>query len=115
MRIVEFGNLESREITQFGSIGFSASPVGVLKPGHVTVLRLEAGGVIGRHPAVGGQLLAVVDGSATVSGEHGPPAEIAPGQAVMWEPGESHETRSETGATALVVEGAWERAPAGNS
>ena len=62
-------------------------------------------GVIGRHPAAGRQLLAVVSGDATVSGHDGVAVEIGPGQAAVWEPNEPHETRSEHGLTALVVEG----------
>lgn len=112
MRIVELGSLDSREISQFGSVGFSLATIGVLKPGHVSVLELAPGGVVGRHPAVGGQVLVVLDGTATVSGGYDGPSEVAVGQAVVWESGEDHETRSETGLTALVLEGAWERGPA---
>jgi quercetin dioxygenase-like cupin family protein len=115
MRILELGSMDFREISQFDSTGFSVAAIGVLKPGHVSLLRLEAGGVIGRHPAVGVQLLVVLDGRAKVSGEYGVPAEVTPGQAVVWEPGENHETRSENGATALVVEGSWESGPEGHN
>ncbi|WP_426243973.1 hypothetical protein [Nocardioides sp. LHG3406-4] len=111
MRILELESLDSREITQFASVGFTLSTIGVLKPGHVSVLTLAPGGVVGRHPAVGVQLLIVLAGSATVSGSHGAPARVEGGQAVVWEAGEDHETRSEAGLTALVLEGAWERGP----
>ena len=43
--------------------------------------------------------------TATVSGHDGVAVEIGPGQAAVWEPNEPHETRSEHGLTALVVEG----------
>jgi len=54
---------------------------------------------------VGRQLLLLVAGNALVSGDDGVPVELAAGHAAVWDPGESHETRSATGMTALVVEG----------
>ncbi|WP_344945679.1 hypothetical protein [Terrabacter ginsenosidimutans] len=48
---------------------------------------------------------ACVAGDAAVSGEDGVPVELTVGRAAVWEPGESHETRSVAGMTALVVEG----------
>jgi len=34
--------------------------------------------------------------------------ELGPGEAAVWEPGEWHETLSEQGVTAIVVEGDFE-------
>jgi len=68
------------------------------------IARLEAGGCIGRHPAVVGQLLVLLSGAATVTGDDGQPVEIVPGQAALWAAGESHETRSRTGMVAAIVE-----------
>ena len=77
---------------------------------HVGVLRLDAGGCIGRHPTVQRQILLLVEGDASVSGDVGQPSvELTPGQAAVWEPGESHETTSRTGMTALVIEGDFDR------
>jgi hypothetical protein len=47
-----------------------------------------------------------VSGEGTVSGADGAEQAIAAGVAAVWEPGEEHETRSEAGLTALVIEGA---------
>ena len=61
--------------------------------------------MIGRHPAAARQLLVVLSGDATVSGRDEEAIEIGPGQAVVWEPGESHETRSQRGLLGFLVEG----------
>ena len=62
------------------------------------------GGVVARHPTVVGQLFLVVRGSGWVSGSDGDREEIDAGEAVLWEPGEEHESGSDDGMTALVVE-----------
>jgi quercetin dioxygenase-like cupin family protein len=67
--------------------------------------RLAPGGRIGRHPAAVPQLLAVVEGSGWVSGEDGEAQAIGAGEAVWWAKGEEHETWTDEGLTAIVVEG----------
>jgi quercetin dioxygenase-like cupin family protein len=68
------------------------------------VIDVEPGGVVGRHPAVVAQLFVVVRGSGWVSGGDGGREEIASGEAVLWDAGEEHESGSEEGMTALVLE-----------
>jgi hypothetical protein len=50
-------------------------------------------------------VLAVLEGSGEVSGADGVGEPVAAGEAVYWVAGEEHETRTETGLTALVLEG----------
>src|SRR5262245_35352164 len=71
---------------------------------HVVVIEVGPGGVVGRHPAVGAQLFAVVKGSGWVSGAAGERELIRAGEAVLWEPGEEHESGSDEAMTVLVVE-----------
>jgi quercetin dioxygenase-like cupin family protein len=73
-------------------------------PFKAAIFRLTANGRIRRHPATYPQILAVLEGSGTVSGGTGVPEPIQPGEAVVWEEGEEHETVSEGGMTALVLE-----------
>jgi len=73
-------------------------------PAQAAVFRIAPGGRIARHPASVPQLLAVLEGSGWVSGGDGAEEKIAAGEAVFWEAGEDHETRSEVGLTALIVE-----------
>jgi quercetin dioxygenase-like cupin family protein len=51
------------------------------------------------------QILAVLDGSGTVSGEEGTAEQIAAGEAVFLREGEEHEMTSAAGLTALIIEG----------
>ena len=71
---------------------------------HVVVIEIGPRGVVARHPAVGAQLFAVVRGSGWVSGGGGERELIGGGEAVLWDPGEEHESGSEEGMTVLVVE-----------
>jgi hypothetical protein len=109
MHIVDALALAGRPVTRFDSAGFTARALARGDSLHVGVLHLEAGGCIGRHPTVQRQILLLLEGDASVSGESGdPPVELSHGQAAMWEPGESHETTSRTGMTALTIEGDFE-------
>ena len=78
----------------------------LVAPGGVraAMFRLAPGGRIARHPATTPQVLAVVEGSGRVSGDDGVFEAIAAGEAVFWAAGEEHETESEGGMTALVLE-----------
>jgi quercetin dioxygenase-like cupin family protein len=71
---------------------------------HVVVIEIAPGGVVARHPAASAQLFAIVSGSGWVSGGDGDRVPIRTGEAVVWEPGEEHESGSDEGMTALVVE-----------
>jgi len=68
-------------------------------------IRLEANGKLGEHQAVQNQLFIVVEGEGRVNSNGGEFAQITAGQAAFWRAGERHETRSETGLTAIVIEG----------
>ena len=70
----------------------------------MVVIELAPGGVVGRHPAVAAQLFVVVSGTGWVSGSDRDRVPIRAGEAVAWEPGQEHESGSDEGMTALVVE-----------
>lgn len=72
---------------------------------HIGCAYLNAGGRIGLHQATSNQLLLVVQGEGWVSGEDVTKVPIAVGQAAFWVEGEWHETGTETGLTALIIEG----------
>jgi quercetin dioxygenase-like cupin family protein len=91
-----------REVTAPGSV--SARVRRLAAEAHIVVIEVGAGGVVARHPAAGDQLFAVVAGSGWVSGGDGGREPIRTGEAVLWEPGEEHESGSDDGMTALVVE-----------
>jgi hypothetical protein len=75
-------------------------------PVQAAIFRVAPGGGLRRHPATFPQVLAVLEGSGNVSGADGVVESIAAGEAVFWHEGEEHETTSDTGLTALIIEGA---------
>jgi quercetin dioxygenase-like cupin family protein len=92
-----------REVDRFESI---AARVRRLAPeAHVVVIQIGSGGRVGRHPAAARQLFVVVRGAGWVAGADGERQAIDAGDAVLWEPGEEHESGTDDGMTALVVEG----------
>ena len=105
MRILDLSALPHRPIEANGSRGFSVGAFGISADAHLVAVTLAPGGTIGRHPALGRQLLVVLDGEAQVSGADGSVRVISRGQAAVWEPGESHETRSAHGLSVMIVEG----------
>jgi quercetin dioxygenase-like cupin family protein len=108
MRVLDLTTLTGRRVDAHGSRGFSVAAFGLTADAHLVTVTLAPGGVIGRHPAAGRQLLVVLAGDALVSGGSdgsGDEVAVGPGQAVVWEPHEPHGTRTTDGLTALVVEG----------
>ena len=74
-------------------------------PFQAAVFRVAPGGRIARHPATYPQILAVLDGSGNVSGASGVDEPIEEGEAIFWQAGEEHETKTADGLTALIIEG----------
>lgn len=103
MKIINF--FPQHAIEQFNSQHASAVHIASTAL-HVVVIRLEAGGVLGYHQAASNQLFVVIEGEGMVCGEDRDDRQpIQNGQAVFWESGEWHETTTEHGLTAMVLEG----------
>ncbi len=105
MEIISFGTSSSRSISDHESRGFTVTPL--IRSEHLSAvcIRLEPGGVIGRHKAASRQLFAVVAGSAFVSGGDGVERALTVGEAAIWQSAEMHESRSEEGLVAIALEG----------
>lgn len=73
-------------------------------PTSLAIAELAAGGALGRHPAVGPQLLSVVAGTVTVAGGDGRWHSLSVGDTVLFEQGEEHETRADDPATVAILE-----------
>ncbi|MCI0712161.1 MAG: cupin [Chloroflexi bacterium] len=103
MKIINF--VPQHAIQQFHSQHASAMHI-TSTALHVVVIRLEAGGVLGYHQAATNQLFVVIEGQGWVCGENRDDRQpIRHGQAAFWAGGEWHETITEHGLTALVLEG----------
>jgi quercetin dioxygenase-like cupin family protein len=70
----------------------------------VGFIHIDAGGVVGYHQASVQQLFIIVQGEGWVTGTDREKMEIKSGEGVMWEGGEWHESGSESGMLALVIE-----------
>ena len=73
-------------------------------PSRFACFHVGSGGFVPRHPATGPQLFCVVEGSGWVSGDDGERVPIKSGQAAFWDTGETHESGTDTGMKAIVVE-----------
>jgi quercetin dioxygenase-like cupin family protein len=71
---------------------------------HIGAVHLQENGIIGYHEAVVSQLLLIVDGEGYVCGADKEKLKVKAGQAVFWEKGEFHETSTEKGLMAIVIE-----------
>jgi quercetin dioxygenase-like cupin family protein len=108
VRIIAYPFEQGRDITDFGSSGVTFSPLTRIGPGGVAVMRVAAGGEIGRHPATVDQLFVVVSGRGSVCGHDGVWEQIGAGEAAFWAAGEEHTTRAEEPLVAVVVEAGQE-------
>ena len=105
MKVLDFNAERALAISGFGSQAATAVPL-TLPDGeaHVVCMRLGAGGILGLHPAAVDQLFVVVEGEGWASGVDGTRVPVAAGTAIYWAAGEEHESGSDSGLTAIVVE-----------
>lgn len=68
------------------------------------IARVSPGGVLGRHAGRWWQLFVVATSDGWVSAQDGQRQSIGAGQAVMWAPGEVHESGSDTGMVVVTVQ-----------
>lgn len=106
MKLFRFDPEVGRSIDHFQSSGFTLSRVAhLLEEAVISCAYLSANGLIGYHQATLSQLFLVVVGEGWVRGESSDKISIEAGQAAYWEKGEWHESGTETGMTAIVIEG----------
>lgn len=106
MKLFRFDEQTARAIERFDSVHAKfARIMRTPESVHIGCMHLGAGGVVGHHPAVVPQLFLVVSGEGWVRGEDDVRVPIAAGQAAFWTAGEGHESGTERGMVALVIEG----------
>jgi gentisate 1,2-dioxygenase len=104
--MISFTAEAGRPISEFASRGSIHVPISKIdSQAHAGCIYLLPGGVVGMHPAEQRQLFMVVQGSGWVRGGNSGQVPIEAGQAVLWEAGELHGSGTETGMTAIVLEG----------
>jgi quercetin dioxygenase-like cupin family protein len=106
MKLFRFDSSVGRLLDQFDSRRTIITRIAHLtQETFVRCFYLDAGGVVGYHSAGENQLFLVVAGQGKVRGRAGEWVSIAQGRAALWLAGEDHESRTETGMIALVLEG----------
>ena len=105
MRIFRYDSGEGREIKEYNSSNIFISPILQIEKGAIIHwISCDPHGVIGFHQAGGPQVLFVIQGEGWVRSESPEPIPVTVGDAVFWDLGEWHESGSEGGMTALVLE-----------
>ena len=103
MRLVSFN--PEHPITHFDSQGATITGVAQCSGDvRVSLLRLDVGGIVGEHPATSTQVFLVVAGSGWVRSRNEERRPIEAGRAAVWDAGEAHESGSDVGLTAVVIE-----------
>jgi len=105
MRLFRFDPGAGRKIDRFGSNFILSRIIGVNENIFVSCFYLEPYGIVGYHQAVTSQLFLVVQGSGWVCSGEAARIPIEAYQAVFWSKGEWHEAGTDSGLTAIVLEG----------
>lgn len=105
MKIFRFDAQIGREIHQYESLNVIMSRIVRTSLGaHIGCMHMDAGGVVGYHQAGMPQLFLVVQGEGWVTDESRQRVPIKAGQAAFWTAGEWHESGTDTGMMAIVIE-----------
>lgn len=108
MKLYRFDAAAGRPRSEHGS-SFLLSPLTDPEGrARAACFHLEPGGLVGRHEAVVRQLFCVIAGEGWAAGPDGARVPIGAGEAVLWEPGEDHDAGTDSGMTAIVLEGDFE-------
>lgn len=104
MQFFKFGKEVGQHLTMYDS-DFVMSRIAITNQrALIGCMFLEKDGVIGYHEATVPQLLLVIQGEGWVRSGENEKVYVTAGDAVFWEMGEGHETTTETGITAFVIE-----------
>lgn len=104
MEFYKFDKSNGKQISQFDSNFIMSRFIQTSKPAHIGCMHLGKNGIVGYHQAVVPQLFLVVNGEGCVRNEREEYIKVESGDAVFWEKDEWHETKTDTGLTAIVIE-----------
>ncbi len=93
-------------IDQFGSTNFVLTSIVQVSAGaRIRCAYLAPNGLVGYHQTTTDQLFLVVQGAGWVRGHSPERLSISANQAAFWEKGEWHESGTDSGMTAIIIEG----------
>jgi len=106
MDFYKFSKESGKRISKFNSNFIISRVIQTDKATNIGCINLEENGVVGYHQAVVPQLLMVIHGEGYVRNDKEEYFKVQPGDAVFWGKDEWHETKSDKGLTAIVIESA---------
>lgn len=104
MEFYQFTKETGRKITNFSSDFMMSRIIETTNVTNIGCMHLDKNGIVGYHQAVVPQLLLILNGEGYVRNEKEEYVKVEPGDAVFWEKDEWHETKTDTGLTAIVIE-----------
>lgn len=104
MQFYRFDKNAGKTITHFDSNFIMTRIMRTDKATQIGCMHLDNNGIVGYHEAVVPQLLLVVSGEGWVRSESEDRINVTAGDAVFWDKGEGHETGTDSGLTAIVIE-----------
>lgn len=105
MQIYSFDASVGRAIDRFDSVHFVLTNIARnLSGAHIRCAYLAPGGRIGYHPTTLPQLFLVVQGAGWARGQTEARFPLAVGRAAFWVKDEWHESGTDSGLTAILIE-----------
>ena len=104
MEFYKFSQDTGKRISKFNSNFIMSRVIQTDKASNIGCMHLEGNGIVGYHQAVVPQLLLVMNGEGYVRNDEVQNIKVQPGDAVFWEKDEWHETKTDKGLTAIVIE-----------
>ena len=104
MEFYQLNQSKGKKVSQFNSNFIISRIAQTKKEAQISCMYLEPNGVIGYHQATVPQLLLVVSGEGYVRNEIEHYVKVEAGMSVYWSKDEWHETKTDTGLMAIVIE-----------
>jgi quercetin dioxygenase-like cupin family protein len=104
MEFYKFSKDSGKRISKFDSNFIMSRVIQTDKATNIGCMHLDENGIVGYHQAVVPQLLVVITGEGYVRNDREEYFKVQSGDAVFWGKDEWHESKSENGLTAIVIE-----------
>jgi quercetin dioxygenase-like cupin family protein len=104
MEFYKFNKESGKKISKFNSDFIMSRIIQTNKPTNIGCMHLDENGIVGYHQAVVPQLLLILNGEGCVRNEKDEYFKVHSGDAVFWDKDEWHETKTNVGLTAIVIE-----------
>lgn len=105
MKFYRMNEKNAKQVTQYNSNFLINSFMHLNSELRISVMTLKENGIIGFHQATTPQLFYLLEGEGVVCNEEKKYYSVQKGMAVFWNSSAWHETKSEQGLVALIIEG----------